>query len=267
MTPDPPAGSGGIHGPLRRLGELSTLDVAELLSSEPVDVIIALGALEQHGPHLPLATDHIIADAIADGVARRVGQCVVVPTLPIGASSHHLTFAGTASLTEETMTTTQVEIVETLLGHGFRSAYVVTGHAGNTGAMASAVAQLGELVVSFADWPAQRAAIHRVAEHELGLDPDVVGTHAGHFETSIMLLLRPDLVRLDRAAPGHIGPATEASALLRREGMAALSPSGVIGDPTGATAAAGERYLDALITHVTDGIEEHRMAAAGASRP
>lgn len=246
--------------PTTRLGELSTRDVAEALASSPLDVIVALGALEQHGPHLPLATDQIIATAVAEAVASRVGACVIVPTVPVGASSHHLSFAGTASLTNETIVATQVDIVESLLSHGFRSAYVVTGHAGNSGAMSAAAKQLDARVVSFADWPAQRDAVHRVAQDELGLDPDVVGTHAGHFETSIMMLLAPHLVQLDRIEPGFIGPAAQASATLLRDGMAALATNGVIGDPTGSNAAAGERYLDALVDHVVSGINAHRAS-------
>jgi len=243
-----------------RLGELTTRDVAEALASGPLDVIVPLGALEQHGPHLPLATDQIIATAVAESVASRVGTCVITPSVPVGASSHHLSFAGTASLADETIVATQVDIVESLLSHGFRSAYVVTGHAGNSGAMTAAVNQLDARVVCFADWPSQRDAVHRVAQDELGLDPDVVGTHAGHFETSIMMLLAPDLVQLDRIEPGFIGPAAQASATLRRDGMAALAANGVIGDPTGANAAAGERYLDALVEHVVTGINAHRTS-------
>lgn len=252
---------------MARLGELSTREVDDLLAVGPVDVVVPLGALEQHGPHLPLATDQIIAAAVAGAVAARVGDCVVTPTLPVGASSHHLAFAGTASISDETLTMTQVEMVESLLSHGFRSVYVVTGHAGNSGAMTAAADRLDHRVKCFADWPSQRDAVHRVAREQLGLDPDVVGTHAGHFETSIMLLLAPDLVRMDRAERGFVGVAADASAVLRSEGMAALAPNGIIGDPAGADAAAGQRYLDALVTHVVDGIVEHRAAQAEIAVP
>ena len=245
-----------------KLGNLSAVEVESALASGPLDVVVALGALEQHGPHLPLATDQIIAEAVAEAVASSVGNCIVGPVLPVGSSSHHLSFAGTASLSDEVLARMQVEIVESLLSHGFKGIYLVTGHAGNSGAMFAATEALDERVVSFHDWPAQRTAIHEVAQTELGLHPDVVGTHAGHFETSIMLLLRPDLVRLDRAEPGFVGPAADASATLRSQGMAALSSNGVIGDPTGASAAAGELYLAALVGHVVDGIARYRTERA-----
>ncbi len=244
------------------LGEMSWTALRERLKQGPLDVVIPLGALEQHGPHLPLDTDALIAEAVADRAAHRAGECVVAPCAPVGASSHHLAFPGTASLSDKTLMSVIVEVVQTLLGHGFRGAYLVTGHAGNVGAMAAVMAELDSAVrsrvVSFDDWPAQRDAVHRVAEDQLGLDRELVGTHGGHFETSIMLAIAPGRVDMSSAVIGHVGPAPSASAKLRSEGMTALSPVGVIGDPRGATADAGELYLDALVDLVVEGIEAHR---------
>ena len=244
------------------LGAMSWTALRERLGEGPLDVLVPLGALEQHGPHLPLDTDRRIAEAVASRVAERAGRCVVAPCQAVGASSHHLTFPGTASLTSGTLSEVVVETTRTLLGHGFRSAYLVTGHAGNVGAMADAVASLPSderrRVVAFDDWPAQRDAVHRIAEEYCGLDRETVGTHAGHFETSILLAIAPETVDMTAAVPGHIGPATEASAILRSQGMAALSPVGIIGDPRGADADAGERYLDALVDQVVAGIAAHR---------
>ncbi|WP_419926045.1 creatininase family protein [Candidatus Poriferisocius sp.] len=241
---------------------MSWTTLGERLEQGPLDVMIPLGALEQHGPHLPLDTDILIAEAVADRAARRAGEFVVSPCIPVGASSHHLAFPGTASLSGKTLQSVLVEVISTLLGHGFGSAYLVTGHAGNVGAMAAALAELDSVdrarVVSFDDWPAQRDAVHQVAEAKLDIDRELVGTHGGHFETSIMLAIAPERVDMASAVAGHIGPAASASAILRSEGMAALSPVGVIGDPRGATAAAGELYLDALANLVVEGIEAHR---------
>ena len=245
-----------------RLGGMSWTVLGERFDQGPLDVIVPLGALEQHGPHLPLDTDAVIADAVADRAAERVGECVVTPALPVGASHHHLAFPGTASLNDDTLRDVLVQMVQTLLGHGFRGVYLVTGHAGNVGAMAAALAELPladrSKVVAFDDWPAQRDAVHRVAEAQLGLDREQVGTHGGHFETSIMLAVAPGEVDMSAAVAGFVGPAAPASAKLRSEGMAALSPVGVIGDPRGACANAGEQYLGALVDLVVEGIENHR---------
>ena len=254
-----------------RLGELSWTALDERLKQGPLDVMIPLGALEQHGPHLPLDTDALIAEAVADRAAQRVGECMVAPCIPVGASSHHLAFPGTASFSDATLGSVLVEVIQTLVGHGFRGAYLVTGHAGNVGAMASAIGELDapdrSRVVSFDDWPAQREAIHQAAEAQLGLDRELVGTHGGHFETSIMLAIAPDRVDMASAVAGHVGPASSASAKLRSEGMAALSPVGIIGDPRGASADAGELYLDALVGLVVDGIETHRSRSKQRATP
>lgn len=260
MTGSPPRAEPGAAP---ALAALTSREVARLLADGPLDVIVPLGALEQHGPHLPLSTDQIIAEALAAEAAARSGDCAVAPCLPVGVSPHHLGFAGTASVAAETMAEVQVNVVASLLDHGFRSAYVVTGHAGNAGSMAEAERRLAEAfggrVVSFADWPAQRQAVHAAAAN-MGLDPERVGTHAGHFETSIMCLLRPDLVDMAAAEPGWIGPAAAAGQTLRSRGMAALSPIGVIGDPASANPEAGRVYLDALVDHVVSGMARHRQA-------
>ncbi len=241
---------------------MSWTALGERLDKSPLDVIIPLGAFEQHGPHLPLETDTLIAEAVANRASQSVGECAVSPCIPVGASSHHLAFPGTASLSDKTLKSVILEVIQTFLGNSFRSAFLVTGHAGNVGAMAAVMAELDpgdrSRVVSFDDWPAQRDAVHRVAETQLNLNRELVGTHGGHFETSIMLAIAPDRVDMASAVAGHIGAASEASAKLRSEGMAALSPVGVIGDPRGATADAGERYLDALVDLVVEGIEAHR---------
>ena len=245
-----------------QLGEMTWTTLGERLEQGPLDVVIPLGALEQHGPHLPLDTDSLIAEAVADRAAHQAGECVVAPCLSVGASSHHLAFPGTASLNNDTLRRVLIEVVQTLLSHGFRAAYLVTGHAGNVGAMAAALDALDpddrRRVVSFDDWPAQRDAIHQVAETHYNLDREQVGTHGGHFETSILLAIAPERVDMAAAVPGHIGPAAQASAKLRAEGMAALSPVGIIGDPRGATPEAGEHYLDALVGIVVEGVAAHR---------
>ncbi len=254
-----------------RLGEMNWTALRERLDKSPLDVIIPLGALEQHGPHLPLNTDTLIAEAVADRAAQTAGECVVSPCIPVGASHHHLAFPGTSSLSDTTLRSVMVEVIQTLLSHGFRGAYLVTGHAGNVGAMAAVMAELDPTersrVVSFDDWPAQRDAVHRVAEDQLGLDRELVGTHGGHFETSIMLAIAPDRVDMPSAVAGHVGPAASASAKLRSEGMAALSPVGIIGDPRGATADSGDRYLDALVNLVVEGIGAHRLRSRQKAAP
>lgn len=167
-----------------KLGELTSRQVEKLLAFQDLDLIVPLGACEQHGPHLPLSTDQIIAEKLAERVANMVGEILIAPSIPIGVSGHHLSFSGTSTISSENYVNHLVDIVSAYLHHGFRTIYLVTGHAGNCTSMSLVKERFAdELVVSFDDWPTQRSLIHDVAVTQLDLDPEVVGTHAGHFET------------------------------------------------------------------------------------
>lgn len=235
------------------LSDYTFVEVEQTVTSTSVGVIVPLGATEQHGPHLPLDVDSIIASAVADAVADRLTAgghtCVVAPVLPFGDSGHHTAFAGSVAVRRTVLVDVLKDMCESLFRTPFAWVALITGHAGNCPAMRDvASAQCSGPVISVDDWPAIRAAIHQVAHDDLGLDAAYVGTHAGHFETSIMLHLRPTSVAMDRAQAGAIGDPTDLGPRLRDEGMLAVSPNGVIGDPTQATAQSGKMYLDALIS-------------------
>lgn len=233
-----------------------------LLERDAFDILVPLGALEQHGPHLPLGTDSIIAEKVAERAADRLGGIVVAPCIPMGCSDHHLAFAGTASLPKDVVAGFVRSVVSTLLGHGFRRAYLWSAHAGNNPALSDAVAALSDefpgRVAALVQWPMQRRALHDWAESELGMAPQRVGSHAGHFETSIMLALAPDLVCMEAAPEGFLGSAQEATRVMNESGIAAVSDVGVIGDARGATAEAGKGYLEVLVATLTSFIRDHR---------
>jgi creatinine amidohydrolase len=248
------------------LVEMLSPEVASLLQRGHLDVLLPLGALEQHGPHLPLGTDAFIADALAREVARRAGDMVVAPCLPVGCSDHHLSFAGTASISVEAAAAYLRSVAVSLLRHGFRCAYMFSAHAGNIPALRAALASFDaadrKRVAIFVDWPAQRDAMHDWARRELGLGPDEVGSHAGHFETSIMLHLAPELVDMQAAPRGFIGSAQDATTTMAEKGIAAVSRAGVVGDARGATPEAGGGYFEILAASITSFVSERRAAGA-----
>jgi mycofactocin precursor peptide peptidase len=197
-------------------------------------VVVPVGSCEQHGPHLPLDTDTVIATALARSLAGRRADCVVAPPITVTASGEHRGFPGTLSVGTEIMAGLIVELARS--ADWAAGVVFVNGHGGNVTAMqrASEVFDVERRRV-LVWWP-------RIP----GGDP-----HAGHTETSIMLALAPDAVRLAAAQPGPV-PTLDA---LVREGVRSLSPSGVLGDPTRADGETGRRILDELADQLTAAVD------------
>jgi creatinine amidohydrolase len=234
-----------------RLEELAWPEVRAALEAGTTTVLFGVGAVEQHGPHLPLITDALVAEVICERIARRLPGVLVGPTLQLGVSPHHLALPGTLSLSEQVFTDQVLQYAESLASHGFESVLVVSGHGGNVAPLerlrdrTGGKAGTAELV-PYTDLTSVLNAMVAIAAED-GISAEVCGAHAGDFETSMVLALRPDLVNLAVAAPGFLGGWTaETSATFFEHGVTALDSNGVIGDPTRATAARGERYLQAL---------------------
>ena len=197
-------------------------------------VLVPVGSVEQHGPHLPLDTDTVIADAVTRGVAARLPGAWVAPPLSYGASGEHQDFAGTSSIGTEALRHVLIELVRSMRTWASR-VVLVNAHGGNVAALTGAVDQL----------VAEGHDVTWVACAAGQADP-----HAGITETSLMLHLRPASVRGDRAAPGNTAPFAEILPVMRESGVRAVSANGVLGDPTGATAEEGRRLLDAMVAGV-----------------
>ncbi len=217
----------------------------------PSLLVVPIGATEQHGPHLPLDTDTTVAAAVASGLAQRRPDVVVAPPLPYGASSEHAGFPGTLSLGTATTTAVVVELVRS--ADHFAGVVVVCAHGGNAEALAAAQAVCradGRRLVVWAPTLAALAAV--AARHGRTAD-----AHAGWVETSMMLAIAPGAVRLDRLAPGNMAPLDTLTPSLRGHGVRAVAPTGVLGDPTGATAVAGADLLTACIDDLHAAVSRH----------
>lgn len=194
-------------------------------------LVVPLGSLEQHGPHLPLDTDTRIAVALAERLVAAEPRCVAAPAVAYGASGEHQGFPGTVSIGSEAMELLLVELVRSA-AETFARTVVVNGHGGNSDAVTRAAARLTEEGRPVLCWSPRHG--------------DPADSHAGRAETSLMLTLAPALVHLDRAAPGNVDPLPDLLPLLRARGVRAASETGVLGDPTGATADEGATLLDRL---------------------
>ncbi|MFE3543254.1 mycofactocin biosynthesis peptidyl-dipeptidase MftE [Nocardia sp. NPDC059177] len=200
-----------------------------------VILLIPLGATEQHGPHLPLSTDSDIAAALCARAAAERADLLVAPAVPYGASGEHAGFPGTLSIGQAALELLVVELCRSATDTFSRIA-LVNGHGGNIEALRRAVALLRT-----------ESRDVRLFSPGYGGDP-----HAGRAETSIQLALRPDTVRAELAEPGDTRPLPELLPLLRAGGVRAVSPNGILGDPTGADAAEGDALLTLATTALLD---------------
>jgi creatinine amidohydrolase len=235
--------------------ELSWTDVRDAIAAGRRTVLLACGAVEQHGPHLPTGTDTYLGTEIAARAARISGAALVAPTLRPGLSEHHMHFPGSFTLSTETFVGVLGDYLESLARHGFRRAVVFTSHGGNFDTMKAYTPILAkrlatrdcELVLSTA-YPDFASILGHVGA--LGIPLGRAGVHAGWVETAMMLALAPELVDMSSAAPGRSDedfykPENVGRSQLESfvKGIQSQSENGILGDPTGADAAVGEELI------------------------
>jgi creatinine amidohydrolase/Fe(II)-dependent formamide hydrolase-like protein len=231
--------------------ELTTEDVADLAKDRTV-VVQPIGAVEQHGPHLPLITDALTAETIAREAVRRLGAdsgTWVLPTLHYGKSTEHLGRAGTIALSTNTLQSVCLDLGESLAASGVRKLVFVNGHGGQPSLLdvvARDIRHRSGLEV-FSIMPSRFGLPDGVE------DPDPFGIHGGFLETSLVMAIAPHLVHPGKAVADGlaVGELYRARRHLTLEGVVPtawliddVSASGVVGDPAGADAGTGKLLLD-----------------------
>ena len=251
----------------RLLNEI-TRDEARAIAPDAL-ALLPVGATEQHGPHLPTGTDTFAVEHLAREAAQTVSDrvpIVVAPTLPFGSSHHHLPFGGTMSLGTETYYRVVFDLAESLIVGGFRRVMILNGHGGNN--------ELIQLVVRdlALKHPAHLAAASywvpawdALVEQEAHLDGRLPG-HAGAFETSLMLALRPELVREPRphrdAATGSDPRSASPPVRLERHGSW-QEIDGYSDSPDRGSAERGHAFLGAIVESVGRALVEFYAATGG----
>jgi len=220
-----------------------------------VGVIIPVGSTEQHGPHLPLDTDTRIASAVARELTARLAggsgdpqlHWVVAPAIAYGDSGEHQSFPGTISIGTDALSTLLLEFGRSATCWAHRLLFI-NGHGGNISALHRAVGLL------------------RSEGRDAGWCPCAVAgadAHAGHAESSLLLHISPADVLTDRWRAGNGAPLSDLLPSMRRGGVAAVSELGVLGDPTTATAAEGERMLAEMVDACLSRVERWTPARNG----
>lgn len=234
-----------------RFAEMTAPEIRGLDRSRSL-IVAPIASCEQHSRHLPVFTDSILAGAVADGLeAALPDRVLLLPVLWLGASEHHLPFGGTLTARLGTYADLLVELLTPLLQEGFRRVLLLNGHGGNIDPMHVALRRLepafpNAILTGAAYWEMAEAEL---AAHCQGLRKTV--GHACEIETSMMLAIRPDLVRWDRVAddPDPTPPGLAGTFWARD--FARRTDHGAVGYPERADAEKGRRMLDAAVTKVT----------------
>ncbi|MEM8875596.1 MAG: creatininase family protein [Planctomycetota bacterium] len=233
------------------LTRLTSRDIASLAPSDPL-VVLPIGAIEQHGPHLPVQTDAAqVMELLRRAVARRSADERVwaLPMLPYGKSNEHESFPGTFSLTASTLAAVITDLGRSLYRSGLRRLMLLNGHGGQPEVLDIVArdlrAEMKDLMV-FTVHPFRFSC----ARDHVTADEGLVGIHANEAETAMMLAIAPDDVRRDRLTPQLPGVLNGLKHLRLKGAVgfgwltADLTPDGTLGDPRAATVDKGNAILD-----------------------
>jgi creatinine amidohydrolase/Fe(II)-dependent formamide hydrolase-like protein len=230
------------------LEEMTWPEIKEALAEGYRTVIIVAASIEQHGPQLAELTDTAIGQAYAIDLAKRLGKALVAPVIRPGLSKHHLALPGSLSLRPEIFAGVVEDYVSCYVKHGFENIVLFSSHGGNVKALETIAENLRgkypEVKIVTGISLEALGELQRRLEKMENVPAGACGGHACDFETSVMLALHPEHVRMDKAQPGYVG--TPSPELLERfftEGVTAISPIGVMGDPSRADAERGRRYF------------------------
>ncbi len=223
---------------MNRLSDLSWPEINDYLAKDN-RVILPLGAVEEHGPHLGVGTDFYEAEAIAEAACEATG-IVLAPTMNYGMSQSQMGFPGTMSLRPATLQAVIEDLLRALYRHGFRRVLVVNGHGGNTASISSCIETIAhefpDLSVKYFAWwtdvETSRLIVERMGPQQ--------GSHAADGETAFMMAIRPQAVKMDRLT-GRDAPVKSTRDVTNVNTFSEKYPDGIMGlHPGHATREAGE---------------------------
>ena len=231
-------------------------DELRLRAADDAMVIVPVGSLEQHGPHLPVEVDSMLGETVALRAAALIAEhepVVVLPCIWTGLSEHHMSFGGTITLDFETFFNVIRCVCQSLVRHGFKRIVLLNGHGGNDNAMRVACDELSTKLevplVHFTYWYAAAEPIARLLETQTAL------LHACEAETSMMMALRPELVAEDRIELAMVNTSPSVTDVVgggvyRWRTLASLSSAGVIGNPSAASREKGELLIEEIAKEI-----------------
>lgn len=242
--------------PSLELAELTWTEVRDAIADGYDTAVLVGGSLEGHGPHLPLGTDTIWGHEFGLEIARRLGGALLAPVIPYGPDEGLMAFPGTVHVDVETTGRLLQAICESLLSHGFRRIVVCTSHEGYMAPLATLVDRMvwhRRRLVVISDLTGWFDMVRDTGTVD-GITVEQLGAHAGEFETSLMLHIRPDGVRRPLPAGTPLDPRDHPD--LFRQDLSAVAPDGAAGVPSAADGGRGSRYLDAVVGFIVSAVEQ-----------
>jgi len=241
---------------------MSWTEIKEAVNKDPkLRIIIPVGSIEQHGPHLPLRTDSIIAEDVSKKLVNRLPS-IMFPTLTIGYSLEHMGFPGTVSLMPHTFLSMIGEVADCLSKSGFRTLILINGHGGNRALLDSSITSIKHTHPELELYSFTILDIARKKFTHLRKSPPGMIGHADELETSMMLAIHPDLVQISKVISEE--PRFPPKVSLESDDLQnvaygwktkEVSESGIIGDPTYATPETGRLLLDYVVQTISSIIE------------
>jgi creatinine amidohydrolase len=247
-----------MHGfipPKNYFPYLTWTDIQSMPDKENVVIVQPIGAIEQHGPHLPIVVDSAISMGVLGKALERLENSIpayALPCLYYGKSNEHWHFPGTITITAQTLLLLLMEVADSLYRSGFRKIVLMNSHGGQPQVMEIAARDIHQKYGDFLVFPLFTWRVPNIAGELLTEKELEYGIHAGDAETSLMLSLLPEQVKMEKAVKEYPRELPENS-LLSMEGKlpfawltSELTQSGVMGDATVATKEKGDRILDSL---------------------
>jgi creatinine amidohydrolase len=247
-------------------------EIREVVKQQPV-VVLPVGSVEDHGPHLPLNVDNFLIGSICEEAARRLdGEMLLLPPVPYGFEEHHMDFPGTIDISMEHMLHFVLDITRSVAHHGFKRILLADGHGSNMPILdlvaRRTVLETDALCGAFI-WPSlAKDTIEQVRESER---PGGMA-HACELETSVYLFLDPASVQMDKANREMGMPSSRfvwmdlmsGSPVLLMDRWSRFSKSGVVGDPALATPEKGEKVFEAVVAAFVELVREFKTYDRGA---
>jgi len=247
-----------------QMEEMNWPSIKKAVNSGFRTVLIPVGSIEQHGPHLPMFTDSLLAYDLCERLAKKLGRTLVAPVIRPGCSEHHLAFPGTISVSPSTLRALVDAYVGSLVKAGFKNFVLIPTHGGNFEPLRKGFRALKKKypkakVYGYFDLQRFVVAMNEVAAR-YRVSAEAAGAHSGFAETSCVLAVRNELVDMSSAAPGYVGPFNkEISQQIIKRGMTAFTKNGVLGDPRESSREAGEKIIQNLVDHIGAALSEMNL--------